>query len=302
MGDEVVGEGGEPVEVARGSASAGAVEVGGGDLGALEEGDRAALVGGGVGEGLPVGEQVGERGGRAGGGVDHRLEAAAVIGEDVLADVAQRGRVVRHQRMRGVLAEDGGDLGRARARVSSAADQGPLVAEALGQAGGDREVAAVAGALADRRPPAGAEVDRVEAEDEGGAGLAVALDQLGRRVGRGRRDRAAASRPRRPRSHPPRSAPSALGPRPRRRRNAPCSGTESSPHPPIGSRFSALALRSGCRAARRAATPGATSGAGLTAAALAARLRLGLGGGGAACGSDAPAACGSGSSPTPVRA
>ena len=62
-------------------------------------------------------------------------------------------------------------------------------AEAVGEAGGDGEEAAVAGALADRRPPAGAEVDRVEADGEGGAGLAVGAGQLQPRVGLGRAGR-----------------------------------------------------------------------------------------------------------------
>jgi hypothetical protein len=51
VGDEVVGEGGEAVE-ARQVGDAGAVEVGGGELGALEEGDRATLIVGDVGEGI----------------------------------------------------------------------------------------------------------------------------------------------------------------------------------------------------------------------------------------------------------
>jgi hypothetical protein len=49
-----------------------------------------------------------------------------------------------------------------------------VLPEALGDAGGDGEEAAMAGALADRRPPAGTEVDRVEADGEGGVTFAVA--------------------------------------------------------------------------------------------------------------------------------
>ncbi len=71
--DEVVGEGGEPVAVLEGG-DAGAVEVGGGDLGALEERDRPTLVLGDVGEGAPGGEPVGEGQGRAVGRVREARE------------------------------------------------------------------------------------------------------------------------------------------------------------------------------------------------------------------------------------
>ena len=104
VGDEVVGEGGEAVEVAE-LGEPGAGDIGGGDLGALEERDLALFIYGDVGEGLPAGEQVGERRGRSGGRVEHRGEAAAVVGLDVGADVAERRGEVGHQRVARVLAE-----------------------------------------------------------------------------------------------------------------------------------------------------------------------------------------------------
>jgi hypothetical protein len=107
-----------------------------------------------------------------------------VVGPDVGADVAQGRGEVGHQRVLGVLAEDRGDRRRVE-RGELGGSPWPGLPEALGEAGGDGEVAAAAGPLADRRPPAGTEVDRVEADDEGGAGLAVALEQLGLGIGQG---------------------------------------------------------------------------------------------------------------------
>jgi hypothetical protein len=106
-----------------------------------------------------------------------------VLALDVVTDIAQGGSEVGHQWMTRVLAEDRGDLRGADLRELCGGPRTAL-AEALGQAGGDREVTAAAGALADRRPPTGAEVDRVEAEDKGGTSLAPHLDQIGRGIGR----------------------------------------------------------------------------------------------------------------------
>ena len=86
LGDEVVGEGREPVEAGQ-IGETGPRHVGGGNLGALEEGDRATLVGRDVGEGAPAGKQVGERRRRAVGGLDHGPEATAVL---ILAHARQR--------------------------------------------------------------------------------------------------------------------------------------------------------------------------------------------------------------------
>ena len=71
----------------------------------LKKGTGALVVGGDVGERVPPGEQVGEGDGRAAGRVEEALEAAAVVGEHALADVSQRGCVLLHQRVVGVLAE-----------------------------------------------------------------------------------------------------------------------------------------------------------------------------------------------------
>jgi hypothetical protein len=178
--DEVVGEGGEAPAVGE-RGEAGAVDVGGGQLGALEERHPPASVGGDVGEGLPRGEHPGEADGGTACVVDHGLKAAAVIDQDVGADLTQGCRELGHQRMVGVLADHLGDLGGVEL------DQlprrpGSCPAEALGDSGGDREVAAAGGPLADRRPPAGAEIDRVEADGEGGASLAIAVEQFRLRV------------------------------------------------------------------------------------------------------------------------
>jgi hypothetical protein len=59
VGDEVVGEGGEPISVVQ-LGDPHTVNVGGRDLGALEEGDRAALVEGSVSKCVPGGQQAGE--------------------------------------------------------------------------------------------------------------------------------------------------------------------------------------------------------------------------------------------------
>src|SRR5262249_54001341 len=159
-------EGGEMVEVAE-VDQAGAGDVGGGDLGALEEGNLAAVIYGDVSEGLPAGEQASEYRGRAGSGVEDGGEAAAMVAGDAGCDVAQRRREVGHQRVAGVLAEGGGNL-RCVDHLQLGGRPRSGGAEALGHPGGDREVAAPPRSLADRRPPARAEVDRVETDDEGG--------------------------------------------------------------------------------------------------------------------------------------
>ena len=58
VGDEVVGESGESLRAAQ-PRDPEAIDVGGGDLGALEEGDGPAVICGDVGERFPAGEKVG---------------------------------------------------------------------------------------------------------------------------------------------------------------------------------------------------------------------------------------------------
>jgi hypothetical protein len=83
------------------------------------------------------------------------------------ADVAQRRRELGHQRVAGVLADHPGDRSRVYRRQLLRAP-GAFGGKALPHPRGHRSVAAEARALADRRPPAGAEVDRVHADREGG--------------------------------------------------------------------------------------------------------------------------------------
>lgn len=102
VGHDVVGEGGEAVEIAKPSGAA-ATDVGGGELGALEERDRALSICRDVGEGLLAGEEAGEDGGRATGRVDRGREAPVVVGQEMLSNIAQGGGELRHQRVSRVL-------------------------------------------------------------------------------------------------------------------------------------------------------------------------------------------------------
>ena len=77
-----------------------------------------------------------------------------------------------------LLAERARHLGWVMPRSSSFV-YGPVLAEAVGQAPGDREVARLARALAQRREPARPEVDRVERQQVGGDVLARALEVVG---------------------------------------------------------------------------------------------------------------------------
>ena len=113
----------------------------------------------------------------------NRLEATVVVGEEALADIAQRGRILLHQRQRPILSGDRGEIGRFELGQLSRRPR-PDLTEALGEPRCDREVTAVPGPLADLRPPAGTEVDRVEADYEGDARLSVPLGEVGRGIGR----------------------------------------------------------------------------------------------------------------------
>ena len=170
MGHEVVGEEREPVEVGELDHLA-EVQVGGGDLGALVERHRAAVVLGHVAlERGEVGQHLDQADGRAAGAGDHVEPVAGVLGPDALAQRAQRVGPQPHELVAGVLAGDGGDLG-VLDRGQLARAPGPAVDEALAQRGGQRAVAGQARALAQRGEPARAEVDRVEGQEKGRAGL-----------------------------------------------------------------------------------------------------------------------------------
>ena len=81
---EVVGEQRQAVEV-RGGRDAGEVEVRGGDLGALVERHRPAVVGRDVAPGRPGGERLREPLGRALGGAHEPEEAPEVLDRDAVA-------------------------------------------------------------------------------------------------------------------------------------------------------------------------------------------------------------------------
>ena len=89
VGDEVVGEHRQPVEIVK-PRDTGAGEVGGGDLGALEEWDRELAVARAVGEALPGPEPRREPGRGGPGGVGDRGKATVVFGGDMGAEVTQR--------------------------------------------------------------------------------------------------------------------------------------------------------------------------------------------------------------------
>ena len=176
--DEVVGEHRQPIEVVE-RRHAGAGEVGGRDLRALEERHREAVVDRGVGERVPAGQRLDERDGRAAGGVGDRREPAVVVGADVPAEVVQRAR-------RTAPSARGPGPGRAcrrprrcRSAESSSALHGPWSANRSRTPVRDREVSRPALALAERREPARAEVDRVERQPERRQLLARAGGQVG---------------------------------------------------------------------------------------------------------------------------
>ena len=112
---------------------------------------------------------------------------------DLGAEFPQMALEVAHQHVLGVLAEASA---RSRSRVivvSSSAVHGPRRA----QARLDRPEARQPVRLAQRREPAGAEVDRVELQAERGARLVVGAVEVGRRRRLGGQRRA--RRPRSPR-------------------------------------------------------------------------------------------------------
>ena len=82
------------------------VQVGGRDLRALEERHRRAVVGRDVAPAGQRGQPLGQRDGRAAAAAGEREEGAVVLGADVRAELAQRGRVQRHQLVPGVLAAE----------------------------------------------------------------------------------------------------------------------------------------------------------------------------------------------------
>ena len=172
MGDEVVGEDRQPVEIVE-LGDAGKREVGGEDLGALEE---AAV---GVHR-HPRGDGLGQPLGAAPAG-RHQVERRSLAEE--AAEPAQRLGVEGDQLVVGWLTEHVRELGRPDA-PQLGVRVGTRRAEAVGQGPGDRRVAAASRPLAERREPAGPEVDRVEDQEVGGDVGRVALEVVARRVER----------------------------------------------------------------------------------------------------------------------
>jgi hypothetical protein len=151
---EVVGEDRKPVEVAE-FGQPGQGEVVRHDLRALVE---AAV----VEEAHAACQQCREPLGRA-GGLGHQVLGPAAAEE--AAQLSQGLGVEAHQRVLRRLAEHPRHLG-----GLEAPQRGVVPGAVLGERRLDRAVARQAGALAQRREPARAEVDRVELEDVVGAG------------------------------------------------------------------------------------------------------------------------------------
>ncbi len=211
VGDEVVGEDGEAVEVVE-LGDARQREVVGDDLGALVE---AAVIEHRHAAREHLRQALG-RAARFGNEVERasRLLACgrgrpAPAPSRPLQEAAQRAQCLRveaHQLVVGCLVEDRGDLARAHLRQPRARGRA-VRADVVGEAPRDREVAAhrraacalqgMGGALAQRGEPARAEVDRVEREHVVGDVRRVPLQVVALGVERGRLGRctsAAASR------------------------------------------------------------------------------------------------------------
>ena len=135
VGDEVVGEDREPVEVGE-LGHAGEREVVRHDLGALPEAEV-------VEEGHPGGEHRGEPLGRA-AGLLHQVERATVTEE--AAEVAERLGVERHQLVVRLLPEHRGNVGRLQCPQFGGRPR-PGGAPAVGERRGHREVARHPGRL-----------------------------------------------------------------------------------------------------------------------------------------------------------
>ena len=144
---------------------AGAVQVGGGDLGALEERQLEPAVAASRRRSIPAASRLAKRGRRAAGGVDTAANAAGV---------SRRAPRSRASAQTAPSARDLGpgrgprDLGRRRVAVSSPRVHGPCASLALAQMRRDRAVAADARRACAASEPPGAEVDRVERQPAGG--------------------------------------------------------------------------------------------------------------------------------------
>ena len=163
---EIVGEEREPVEILE-LRHAGRRQVGGSDLCPLAEGHGPPRVGRDVEERLPGGEQLDER---DGGIADDVEKASLEIARNVLAEISQRVREQRNELVLRILAEHRGDLTRVDrcelVRRPRAGALEPILQPAL-----DGEISGKPRTLANGRKPAGAEVDRIQREDERGAFL-----------------------------------------------------------------------------------------------------------------------------------
>ena len=169
MGHEVVGEHRQPFEVGE-LGDPGTVQVGGGDLRALEEWDLELAVAGDVGEALPVAERRSTSAtARAAGSA---RPSASNDPPYVGARYARRGRAATRRtapisscsRSWPSTPASSAGLDRRPARSPSTARG----LEPLADPGRDREVAGRPGALSQRREPARAEVDRIERQPERG--------------------------------------------------------------------------------------------------------------------------------------
>jgi hypothetical protein len=176
---QIVREHGERAEVPP-SGNPGPFQVRGGDLGTFEEGELECPEAGVVSKAIPGSQPARQAHRRVTGVVDDGGEAPLVTGAHTAAEVAQGGRVERHQRVIGILAEDRRDHGRvhrAQRRCRPRAGPPAVLAQRLGHGA----IARPSGSLAQRGKPAGAEVDRVEGEGVGGRVLALRTGQPGDR-------------------------------------------------------------------------------------------------------------------------
>src|SRR5579875_1269684 len=169
MRHEVVGEHREPRGVVPGGGPR-ALKIARRDLRALEERDRQLLVLGAVREARPLADPRRERDRRAARLGDERERGAAALPLQTRAEVAQRVGEQRHQLVTGALAEDAGDRRRLDRRQLGGRRR-PAALAVRPPRGRDRPVAGSRrrAGLAQRRKPARAEVDRVEAQPERGA-------------------------------------------------------------------------------------------------------------------------------------
>jgi len=173
VGDEVVGDEGEAfdiVEAPRPPAGKGDVQVDGGELGALEEGDVQPPVLRDVAKEGHFGQKADEALGGVPGGLDQPPEVAAEARQKKPAEIVEPPGKESHQlggeRVGEIPAEQGGAVGRGETGELFRRD-GTLLLKTIGESGGDGAEPGGGRIAEEERKVAGAEVDGVESEEEG---------------------------------------------------------------------------------------------------------------------------------------